>query len=67
LLQALSSLKKHELNLIELRFFEKRSFKEIGEIQSITENNAKVKTFRSLEKLKIIFKQNSIHRMNFNC
>jgi RNA polymerase sigma-70 factor (ECF subfamily) len=44
------------LNLIELRFFEKRSFKEIGELQNITENNAKVKTFRALEKLRTVFK-----------
>jgi RNA polymerase sigma-70 factor (ECF subfamily) len=56
LLHALSALKKHELNLIELRFFEKRSFKEIGELQNITENNAKVKTFRALEKLRTLFK-----------
>jgi RNA polymerase sigma-70 factor (ECF subfamily) len=35
-----------------MRFFEKRSFKEIGEIIGLTENNAKVKTFRALVKLK---------------
>ena len=44
--------------LIEMRFFEKRSFREIGEILEITENNAKVKTFRALEKLKQIFNNN---------
>jgi len=35
-----------------MRFFEKRSFKEIGEIMGITENNAKVKIYRTLDKLK---------------
>ncbi|MBA3706055.1 MAG: sigma-70 family RNA polymerase sigma factor [Bacteroidetes bacterium] len=45
-------LEEDELQLIEMRFFEKRSFKEIGEILDITENNAKVKTYRILEKLK---------------
>jgi RNA polymerase sigma-70 factor (ECF subfamily) len=51
----LSLLKENDMQLIELRFFEKRSFKEIGEILDLTENNAKVKTFRALEKLKQLF------------
>lgn len=55
LLNSLKLLKEHELQLIEMRFFEKRSFKEIGEILGLTENNAKVKTFRALLKLKAIF------------
>ncbi len=45
-------LEENELQLIEMRFFEKRSFKEIAEILDMTENNAKVKTYRILEKLK---------------
>lgn len=45
-------LDEAELQLIEMRFFEKRAFKEIAEILAITENNAKVKTYRVLEKLK---------------
>ena len=45
-------LEESELQLIEMRFFEKRSFKEIAEILEITENNAKVRTYRILEKLK---------------
>jgi RNA polymerase sigma-70 factor (ECF subfamily) len=51
----LSQLKENEIQLIELRFFEKRSFREMGEILELTENNAKVKTFRALEKLKQLF------------
>jgi len=55
LLHSLKQLKDSQLQLIEMRFFEKRSFKEIGEIIGLTENNAKVKTFRALLKLKEIF------------
>ncbi|MCX6297430.1 MAG: sigma-70 family RNA polymerase sigma factor [Bacteroidetes bacterium] len=51
-----NELPEDELQMIEMRFFEKRSFKEIGEILEITENNAKVKTYRILEKLKKIIK-----------
>ncbi len=47
-----NELEEDDLQLIEMRFFEKRSFKEIGEILNITENNAKVKTYRILERLK---------------
>lgn len=50
--KVLQTMKPEEVELIELRFFEKRSFKEIGEIMSITENNAKVKTFRILKKMR---------------
>jgi RNA polymerase sigma-70 factor (ECF subfamily) len=52
---SLSKLKEKDVQLIELRFFEKRSFKEIGEILELTENNAKVKAFRAIEKLKRTF------------
>ncbi len=57
LLSALKSLKENDIQLLEMRFFEKRSFKEIGDILELTENNAKVKTFRALEKLKANFTQ----------
>ncbi|MCU0434599.1 MAG: sigma-70 family RNA polymerase sigma factor [Bacteroidia bacterium] len=49
---AVASLDEEDLQLIEMRFFEKRPFKEIAEILEITENNAKVKTYRILEKLR---------------
>ncbi len=48
----LSALSEEDLNLIELRYFEKLSFKEIAEILGITENNAKVRAYRILGKLK---------------
>jgi RNA polymerase sigma-70 factor (ECF subfamily) len=52
----ISELPEDELQLIEMRFFEKRAFKEIAEILEITENNAKVKTYRILDKLKKMIK-----------
>lgn len=52
----ISELPEDELQLIEMRFFEKRAFKEIAEILEITENNAKVKTYRILDKLKKLIK-----------
>jgi RNA polymerase sigma-70 factor (ECF subfamily) len=57
LYQVLQSLSQDEMELIELRFFEGRAFKEIGELLDITENNAKVKTYRILDKLKTRFKK----------
>ncbi|NDB33786.1 MAG: sigma-70 family RNA polymerase sigma factor [Flavobacteriia bacterium] len=55
LIKVLPLLKEKQLQLIEMRFFEKRSFKEIGDILGLTENNAKVKTFRALIKLKELY------------
>lgn len=52
LVEALDTLKPADLMLIELRFFEQRPFKEIAEILDITESNAKVKTYRILERLR---------------
>jgi RNA polymerase sigma-70 factor (ECF subfamily) len=60
LLKALSVLKPEEMMLIELRFFEKRAFAEIGAILGMTENNAKVKTYRILDKLKIELMKTSL-------
>lgn len=53
-LNALAKLNAEDLQIIEMRFFEKRAFKEIGDILSITENNAKVRTYRVLDRLKQI-------------
>jgi RNA polymerase sigma-70 factor (ECF subfamily) len=55
---SVAELKEEEMAFIEMRFFEKRSFKEIGEIMDITENHAKVKVYRILEKLKKILIKN---------
>lgn len=57
LLKAIGDLTEEEVQMIEMRFFEKRSFKEIGDILEITENNAKVKTHRIVNKMKTLFKK----------
>ncbi|MES2799618.1 MAG: sigma-70 family RNA polymerase sigma factor [Bacteroidota bacterium] len=64
LLHCLKLVKEKDLQLIEMRFFEKRSFKEIGDILDITENNAKVKAFRAIEKLKTLFNSTKINYGN---
>ncbi len=56
LVKVLATLSDERLSIIEMRFFEKKSFKNIAEIMGITENNAKVKVYRTLDKLKKHFK-----------
>ncbi len=51
----LQELKTTDLQLIEFRFFEGRSFSEIGMLLEITETHAKVKTYRALDKMKKLF------------
>jgi RNA polymerase sigma-70 factor, ECF subfamily len=53
--KSLLHLSEDELLLIELRFFEERPFAEIGEILEISEGNAKVRTYRVLDKLREIY------------
>lgn len=55
--QVLEKLKPAELELIELRFFEGKSFAEIGYILDITEGNAKTKTYRILKRMQKHFKK----------
>lgn len=50
--QLILELGSDDLQMVELRFFEKRPFKEIAEILDITEVNAKVRMYRIIEKLK---------------
>ncbi len=50
----LEQLEDGEVQFLELRFFENRSFKEVGYLLGMTANNAKVKTYRILKKLKSI-------------
>lgn len=51
----LERLRPDELTFIELRYADGRSFKDISEILGITENYAKVKTYRVLDKMKKLF------------
>ena len=49
---SMNGLKQKDLQLIELRFFEKKSFIEIGVIMGLTANNAKISTYRAIDKLR---------------
>ena len=60
LLQKMQELNEEDVQLLELRYFEKRSFAEIGVICGITENNSKVKVYRILDKLKKMMKGNPL-------
>ncbi len=51
LIHLLNELEQEQLDLIELRFFQDLSFKEIADIYNITEANAKMRVYRLLEKL----------------
>jgi RNA polymerase sigma-70 factor, ECF subfamily len=53
--KALMYLEEDELELIQLRFFEERPFAEVGEIIGITEINAKIRTYRVIDKLRAHF------------
>jgi RNA polymerase sigma-70 factor (ECF subfamily) len=55
--EVIEDLKPEELQIVELRFFEKRPFKEIAVIMDITENNAKVKIYRLLQKMRKKFEK----------
>lgn len=58
-MKLLESLSPEEMQMMELRFFEKRPFAEVGDILGITENNAKVRTYRIIEKLKKVLEKTS--------
>lgn len=59
--KSLQHLSAEELNLIELRFFENRPFAEMGDILEISEANAKIRTYRVLDKLKEIYSKVEQH------
>lgn len=52
LYEALQTLNEEDMEIINMRFFEKRSFKEICEMQDMNESACKMKVYRILEKLK---------------
>jgi RNA polymerase sigma-70 factor (ECF subfamily) len=53
----LEHLSSEDLQLIELRYFEQRPFKEVSEILGLTETNTKVRAYRILDRMKKIFLQ----------
>ncbi len=59
LLAALKDTSTQVVEILELRFFEERSFKEISYILNITESGAKMRTYRAIEKIKQLIGENS--------
>jgi RNA polymerase sigma-70 factor, ECF subfamily len=55
LMKSVQQLEPEEVTLLEMRFFEKRPFKEVCEILEISETAAKARVYRLLEKLKTIY------------
>jgi RNA polymerase sigma-70 factor (ECF subfamily) len=55
--KVIQKLKPDEVILIELRYFEDRPFREVGEILGLTENNAKVKVHRLVQRMKELFNE----------
>lgn len=51
LIEMINDLNDDQMDLIELRFFQELSFKEIAEIYNITEANAKMRTYRILKRI----------------
>ncbi|MBL7891914.1 MAG: sigma-70 family RNA polymerase sigma factor [Bacteroidia bacterium] len=54
LMDCIAELSADAIQVIELRYFESRSFNEVARLLGISESNAKVKVYRILEKLKRI-------------
>ncbi len=52
LIALLNTLQRDEIELIELKYFEQRPFKEVAEIVGLSESNVRVKTHRIIQKLK---------------
>ncbi|MCB0649932.1 MAG: sigma-70 family RNA polymerase sigma factor [Saprospiraceae bacterium] len=52
MVRLLDDLNPDDLEIIEMRFFEDKPFREIADILQITEANAKMKTYRILGRLK---------------
>ena len=56
LLSSIEKLNDNQSELIELRFFEKLSFNEMGEQLGISSGNAKIRLYRAVDALKKQFK-----------
>ncbi|MBS1637604.1 MAG: sigma-70 family RNA polymerase sigma factor [Bacteroidetes bacterium] len=56
LIEALQQLDEADVELVHMRFFEKRNFREICDILEIGESACKMRLYRILEKLKLVMK-----------
>jgi RNA polymerase sigma-70 factor, ECF subfamily len=59
----LAELELEEMMVLELRFYEEKSFKEMGFILDISEANAKMRTYRTIGKLQKCFSTRKIKEL----
>jgi len=57
ILEQMKSLSESDIDVLELRFFESKSFAEIAFILEINEANAKMRAYRAIEKLRKLLKR----------
>ncbi len=57
IIQKMHALSESDIEVLELRFFENKGFAEIAYILEITEANAKMRTYRAIEKLRKLLKR----------
>jgi RNA polymerase sigma-70 factor (ECF subfamily) len=57
LISVINNLEPSQLDILELRFFQEMSFREIADIYDISEANAKMRVYRILEKIKTNWKK----------
>jgi len=57
IIQLMHNMCESDIEVIELRFLESKSFAEIAFILEITEANAKMRTYRAIEKLRKLLKR----------
>lgn len=60
IIQFLEKLSSDEITILELKYFENQSFKEIGYVLGKKESNVKMKLYRALDKLKAMFAREGI-------
>lgn len=57
IIQQMHTMSESDIEVLELRFFESKSFAEIAFILEIAEANAKMRTYRAIEKLRKLLKR----------
>lgn len=57
IIQQMHNMSESDIEVIELRFFESKSFGEVAFILGISEANAKMRTYRAIEKLRKLLKR----------
>lgn len=57
IIQQMQSMCESDIKVLELRFFETKSFSEIAFIMDITEATAKMRTYRAIDKLRKLLKR----------